>query len=153
MKPAPSRHRDYARRFEIAPAPAKDYLSEKKKKKKSAKTAAWFLIFFFLVFAMLMAKVATSNSWANGGLPDSDTAYDVARQYIMPTARSRNVDFADDDYKFAKQSDSVYVIKSSYTTKFNNGVNQTRNFTIILKYKGGMAKKIGNWDLIDLDHD
>ncbi|QXV64352.1 hypothetical protein INP83_14805 [Mucilaginibacter sp. 21P] len=133
--------------------PSRDYLKDKSVKKKSAKTAAWLIAVAILVFGFLLAKFALSDTGMFKGLPDSDTAYKIARQFIIPTVRSTNARFADDSYKFAKQSDSVYVIKSSYTIKFDSGENQTTHFTIVLKYKGGLGSQIGNWNMISLDQD
>ncbi|MBL4676749.1 MAG: hypothetical protein JKY70_11190 [Mucilaginibacter sp.] len=152
MRPAtPPPSRVYARRRE-APL-SRDYLEDKVVKRKSAKKAAWMIVLAFVVFGFFLTKFAMSDYGPYDGFPNSDTAYGIARQYIKPMLRAGNVRFADDNYKFAKKSDSVYVIKSSYTTKFDDGENQTTHFTITLKYRGGMGAKIGNWDMVSLDQD
>lgn len=133
---------------------AKDYLKDKAVKKKSATKAGWLIVVFVLIFAALLAKFAMSGTIGNlVGLPDSDVAYNVAKQYILPTTLSRNVKFEDSDYKFAKRSDSVYVIKSAYSTKDNDGETIRTNFTIELKYNGGAGARKTNWTLVNLDQD
>jgi hypothetical protein len=132
---------------------AKDYLKDKAVKKKSATKASWLIILFVLIFAALLGKFAMSegNSIYNG-LPDNDVAYRIGRQFIQPTIRS-NATFEDSEYKFAKKTDSVYVIKSSYTEKFDNGETSTTKFTITLKYNGGQGNKQSNWTMMNLDED
>ncbi|RYU92253.1 hypothetical protein EWM62_02120 [Mucilaginibacter terrigena] len=133
---------------------AKDYLKEKVVKKKSASTAGWLLVILGLIFAILLGKFALSGSVNMfTGLPDSDAAYTVAKQFIIPTTLSKNIKFSDSEYKFAKKSDSVYVIKSFYTAKDDVGETSTTQFTITLKYNGGAGAKTSNWTLINLDQD
>ncbi|GGH06112.1 hypothetical protein [Mucilaginibacter phyllosphaerae] len=130
----------------------KDYLKDKAVKKKTASKAGWMIVVFVVIFAILIGKFALTNAGdVFSGLPDSDTAYGVAKQYIMPTVLSHNITFSDDEYKFAKKSDSVYVIKSSYITKESNGESEKTNFTITLKYNGGAGEKSSNWALVNLD--
>ncbi|MCO5935113.1 hypothetical protein NAF17_06150 [Mucilaginibacter sp. RB4R14] len=133
---------------------AKNYLNDKVVKKNSATKAGWLILVFVLIFAALLAKFALSGTVNNfSGLPDSDLAYNVAKQYILPTTLSRNVKFSDSDYKFAKKSDSVYVIKSFYTIKDNDGESLRTDFTIELKYNGGAGARKDNWSLINLNQD
>jgi hypothetical protein len=56
-------------------------------------------------------------------------------------------------YKFAKKSDSVYVIKSSYSARDSDGESTTTNFTISLRYMGGSANREESWKLLDLDQE
>ncbi|MFD0764890.1 hypothetical protein ACFQZI_08490 [Mucilaginibacter lutimaris] len=131
---------------------AKDYLKDKVVKKKSATMAGWLIVLFVIIFAALLAKFALSGSIKNfNGLPDSDLAYNVAKQYILPTTLSGNVKFSDSDYKFAKRSDSVYVIKSFYTERHSDGESSRTDFTIELKYNGGAGARMTNWTLVNLD--
>ena len=131
----------------------KDYLIDKPVTKKSAIRASWFVVLFVIMFALLLSKFATSENSDSifNGLPDSNTAYRIGRQFIQPTIRSTNVTFDDTDYKFAKPADSIYVIKSSYTEKFDDGEPATTRFTITLKYNGGQGNKQSNWTEIDFD--
>jgi hypothetical protein len=133
---------------------AKDYLKEKAVKKKSAIKGSWLIVLFVVIFAGLLIKLAMSGS--NGiynGLPDSDVAYRIGRQFIQRTIRSGNATFEDSEYKFAKRSDSVYVINSSYTEMFDNGETSTTKFIITLKYNGGQGNKQTNWTMINFDED
>lgn len=131
-----------------------EYLKEKQVKKKSALKAVWLLVAFGVVFIFIVVKIANSNSMSVfNGLPDSDAAYAIAKVYIRPTVRSTNVVFSDDSYKFAKKSDSVYVIKSSYSAKDSNGESEITNFTISLRYRGGSAASEESWSMLDLNQD
>ncbi|WP_374950454.1 hypothetical protein [Mucilaginibacter sp.] len=133
---------------------AQDYLKEKEVKKKSAVKVVWLLVVLGVAFIAVLGKFAFSgNLNVFNGLPDSDDAYTVAKEYIGPTVLSSNVDFSDSEYKFAKKSDSVYVIKSFYTTKDNSGDKVKTNFTITLKYNGGHAESLKNWTMLNLDQD
>ncbi|MBD1367303.1 hypothetical protein IDJ77_26055 [Mucilaginibacter sp. ZT4R22] len=132
----------------------KDYLKAKQIKKESAKTAVWLLVAFGIVFVFILVKIANSNSMSVfNGLPDSDAAYAMAKLYIRPAVRSTNVTFHDDSYKFAKKSDSVYVIKSSYSARESDGQSTTTYFTISMRYMGGSAKKEESWKLLDLNQE
>lgn len=133
---------------------AKDYLKAKTVKKKSASKAGWAIIFFLIVFALLLGKFALSGSVnVFSGLPDSDDAYSVAKHFIRPTTLSTHVTFSDSEYKFAKKSDSVYVIKSFYTASEKGGESSKTNFTITMKYNGGAGLQASNWSLVNLDQD
>ena len=133
---------------------AKDYLKAKAANKKSATNVVVLIFFFVAVFAVLLGKFALSgSSGVFNGLPDSDVAYSVARKYIQPTILSTNVNFSDAEYKFAKRSDSVYVIKSFYTEKYDDGETSKTHFTITLKYNGGAGASAANWTMLNLDKD
>jgi hypothetical protein len=132
----------------------KDYLKAKEAKKKSASKAGWLLAFFLVIFMVLLGKYALSGSAEIfNGLPDSDAAYGIARKFIQPTILTPKVDFSDADYKFAKKSDSVYVIKSFYTEKFDDGETSKTHFVITLKYNGGAGANASNWTMLNLDKD
>lgn len=133
---------------------AKEYLEDKATKKKSAVKAVYLLVIFVVLVGIVAIKLSgVTGSGGNlfNGLPSSDQAYNIAKVYIRPTVRSESVDFSDDDYKYAKKSDSVYVIKSSYVEKDGNGEKLSTNFTITLKYNGGHAENESNWTMLDLN--
>ena len=134
---------------------AQNYLEDKGVKKKSALKVVWVLVFFGIAFAILLGKFALSGSLDNpfSGLPDSDAAYTVAKEFITPTVLNSGVKFSDSEYKFAKKSDSVYVIKSFYTAKDNTGDQIKTNFTITMKYNGGHGESSKNWTMLDLNQD
>ncbi|RWY54196.1 hypothetical protein [Mucilaginibacter gilvus] len=131
-----------------------NYLKDKQVKKKSALKGVWLLVIFGIVVVVILVKIANSNSMSVfSGLPDSDAAYAMAKLYIRPTVRSTDVSFHDDSYKFAKKSDSVYVIKSSYSARQTDGESTTTQFTISLKYMGGSATKEESWKMLDLNQE
>ena len=133
---------------------AKAYLKDKTVKKKSASKAGWLIVSFAAIFALLLGKYALSNtSNTFSGLPDSDVAYNIAKTFIQPTVLSTNISFSDSEYKFAKNSDSVYVIKSFYTTTDKDGESSKTNFTITLKYNGAAGAETFNWAMLNLDQD
>lgn len=130
------------------------YLKEEQAKKKKAKSSVWILVALGIIFAIILVKIATSNSvGVFSGLPDSDAAYSMAKIYIRPTVLASNVSFHDDEYKFAKKSDSVYVIKSSYSAVSSSGEKTTTHFTIAMKYMGGAANREESWKLLDLNQE
>jgi hypothetical protein len=131
-----------------------NYLIDKKVKKKSAIKGIWLATAFGIVFLLILVKFANSGSMdVFSGLPDSDAAYDIAKTFIRPTVRSTNVTFNDGSYKFAKQSDSVYVIKSFYEAKDGDSESSITNFTITLKYNGHHSQNESNWSLLNLDQE
>lgn len=131
----------------------KDYIKDNKAKKSSAVILGRLIIFSIIVFAVLLGKFALSGFGVTtfNGLPDGDAAYSAAKQFILPTVLSSNIKFSDSEYKLAKKSDSVYVIKSHYTTTDHEGDTEITNFTIYLKYNGGASDKKHNWALLNLD--
>ncbi|TFF34931.1 hypothetical protein [Mucilaginibacter psychrotolerans] len=132
----------------------KKYLKEEQAKKKKAKSSVWILVAFGAIFVVILIKIATSNSVSVfSGLPDSDAAYAIAKVYIRPTVLASSVSFHDDEYRFAKKSDSVYVIKSSYSAVTSSGEKTTTNFTISLKYMGGAGNREESWKLLDLNQE
>ena len=133
---------------------AKDYLEEKAKKKKTGNKALWLLIVLIVVVVAMVAKILfTGNLKPDNftGLPTSEDAYAVAKGFILPTLKSSSADFSDSHYQFGKQSDSVYIIKSSVDSKNASGEKTTVNFRITLKYNGGEASREKNWTLVNLD--
>jgi hypothetical protein len=146
--------KEYLKAQQAKGTAGKDFLHAKQVKKKTAQKGVWILVVFGIVFVFILIKIANSNSMAVfSGLPSSDVAYSMAKVYIRPTVRSTSVSFHDDSYKFAKKSDSVYVIKSSYTAHDSNGESTTTNFTISLRYMGGSGSKEESWKLLELNQD
>jgi len=130
---------------------AKDYLADKAAKRKSGQKALWFLIILLVVVVGLIVKIMMPQSMTNfSGLPSSDEAYTVAKEFIKPTLKSNSVEFSESHYKFGKTSDSVYVIQSSVDSKNESGEKVSTDFKIILKYNGGEATREKNWSLVNL---
>ncbi|OOQ61662.1 hypothetical protein [Mucilaginibacter pedocola] len=144
--------REYLKAKQKKEQQGKEYLRSKEKKKSSALKGVWVLALFGIVFVFILVKIANSNSMeVFNGLPSSDAAYAIAKVYIRPTVRSTSVNFEDDSYKFAKKSDSVYVIKSAYTARSSSGESTTTHFTISLQYMGGSGSKEESWKMLDLE--
>lgn len=135
--------------------PELSYLKDKQHKKKTAMTGVWVLVIFGIIFIMVIAKFATSGGSSDilsfTTFPNSDDAYQVAKEYISPTVKAGNLVFAEDRYQFAKKSDSVFVIKSYVTSIDERGEKIKTNFQIILKYNGGPKGVQGNWTMVDMN--
>lgn len=132
---------------------SKDYLDEKAVKKKSATKALFLLLIGAAIAISVVVKITMTGSLKPNffsGLPSSDDAYSIAKEFVQPTLKSTSVDFSDTKYQFAKQPDSVYVIKSSVTSKHDGGEQVTTEFKITLKYNGGDVSRQKNWTLLDL---
>ena len=57
--------------------------------------------------------------------------------------------FADENFEYAKRSDSVYEIKSYFETTSNFKKVKT-NYDIVLKYNGGTSLNERNWKVVNL---
>jgi len=131
----------------------RDYLAEKAAKKKVTREAMWILLIFIVLFLAVMFRIAWRSESAGGffsSMPSGDDAYEIAKDYIIPTLRSSNVEFADKDYQYAKSSDSVYVIKSYFQAKDPSSGNAKTNYTVTIKYNGGTISNDRNWSLLNL---
>jgi|GEM_PF-738739 len=137
----------------LPPNRSEQYLKQKADKKKSGNKAVFLLLTFTAIAIALVAKIfltGTLKPEFMGGLPGSEDAYAMAKLFIRPTLRSSSANFADDRYQFGKQSDSIYVIRSSVQLTNDNGEKINTEFKIVLKYNGGQINKQKNWSLIDL---
>jgi hypothetical protein len=132
-----------------------NYELDKAAKKKTAKRYGWMVLLLVLAFAVIVAKFALAGSLEDiiTGMPSSDDVYTVAKDFVRPTLRSTEAQFSDSEYQFGKKADSVYVIKSSVTTKGDGGQEQKTDFEITLKYNGGEKTDQKNWELIDIKED
>ncbi|MDN3584477.1 hypothetical protein [Mucilaginibacter flavus] len=137
--------------------PTQSYLNDKQHKRKTAMAGVWILVVAGLVFIMVIVKFATSSgksdSFSLSSFPGSDDAYQIAKQYVSPTLKSKRLIFSEDHYQFAKKADSVFVIKSSVTSVDAKGEKTRTNFQITLKYNGGPKGVQDNWTMINLDQD
>lgn len=134
---------------------ARDYLAEKAAKRKTGQKALWALIILLVVVISMIVKIMLTGSLKPDsftGMPTNDDAYSVAKEFIQPTLKGTGADF-DHAYQFAKEADSVYVIKSSVTSSDPASGKITTHFKAVMKYNGGQATKSKNWSLINLDQD
>ncbi len=131
---------------------AKDYTADKAAKRKTGQKALWFLIILLILVVGILIRVTLTGSLTRdvfSGLPSSDEAYTVAKEFIKPTLKSNSIEFKE-GLKFGKTSDSVYVIQSSVDSKNETGEKVTTDFKIIMKYNGGEATREKNWSLVNL---
>jgi hypothetical protein len=132
----------------------KDYLSEKAAKKKTTKEAMLVLLVFIILFIVIMVRFALrpdSRDNLFSSMPTGSEAYEIAKDYIKPTLKLPDVEFADEEYQYAKGADSVYVVKSYFETKDISNRKIITNFTIRIKYNGGTTLNEVNWSLISLE--
>ncbi|RYY34512.1 MAG: hypothetical protein EOP46_13185 [Sphingobacteriaceae bacterium] len=117
--------------------------------KKRAKRTGWVVFALIGVFALIMIRFATSGSVSDSffsSMPSKTDAYDMAKQFVRPSMRGADVDFAD-GFQFGKQGDSVYVIRSYAETQTGDDEKQRIDFSVIMKYNGGPAAFKNNWEL------
>jgi hypothetical protein len=128
----------------------RDYIAEKAEKKKSTRGAMWILLIFIILFTIVIIRIATrsdSGGGLFGSMPSGDEAYEMAQDYLKPTIKSPDIEFTKDEYQYTEGGDSVYTVKSYYYTR--NPQIKT-NFTIKMKYTGGVNTDQRNWDLISI---
>jgi len=130
---------------------AKNYKDQKAAQRKTGNKALWLLMVLLVVVIAMVIKIMFANNLKGGGgfsgMPTSDEAYTVAKEFVQPTLKSSSADFNDAHYQFSKSDDSVYTIQSSVTTSDK----VTTNFKIRMKYRGGEPTKTKNWDMVSLD--
>lgn len=124
------------------------YLKQKAAKKKTGNKALWILLILTGILISVVAKIFLADAFKPDffkGLPGNEDAYEIAKQFIEPTLKSSSANFQEDKYQFGKQSDSVYVIKSSVETE-SGGEKVSTDFKITLQYNGGQVdkRKIGH---------
>ncbi|NNU33499.1 hypothetical protein HK413_03815 [Mucilaginibacter sp. S1162] len=129
------------------------FFKEKAAKRKSGNKVLGVLLVICLIAITVVVKITFTGSLKPSffkGLPNSDDAYAIAKDFIRPTLAASSANFSDSKYQFGKKSDSVYVIQSSVETSNNSGEKTNTEFKIVLKYNGGQVDKQKNWSLIDL---
>ena len=133
----------------------KTYLKEKHLKKKRAMRGVYAIVVVAIVFVFIMIKFATSGGVSDvfsfTKMPNADDAYNMAKEFVIPTIRDGNVTFPEDGYHFGKKSDSVYVIRSYVTSTDDRGQQNRTNFEVILKYNGGPRHQKKNWSMVDIN--
>lgn len=118
---------------------------------KSARSALWIMLIVGALFCAVIIKfiVSANNSNDSAGLPTQEEAYTVAQHFIKSDSRSGDVTFSNDDYQIAKQSDSVYAIKTEVEAH-NNEENIKQHFTVKMRYNGGPGENENSWSLLDI---
>jgi hypothetical protein len=132
----------------------RDYEAEKADKRKSTKSGILFLLVFITLFVTVMVRIAArsdSNNSLFSFMPSGNDAYEIAQDYIKPTLKFPDAEFPKDAYQYTSDADSVYVVKAWCYS----GKNKAKtNFTVTLKYTGGVNSDGRNWELVNLrDHE
>ncbi len=129
------------------------FYKEKAAKRKSGNKVLVVLLVLCLIVITVVVKITLTGSLKPTffkGMPSSDDAYTIAKEFIRPTLAASSANFSDSKYQFGKKADSVYVIQSSVETSNSSGDKINTEFKIVLKYNGGQIDKQKNWSLIDL---
>jgi len=132
----------------------KDYLTEKQEKIKSTARGIIVLLIFVVIFIAVIIRFAIRSGTNEGFfrlMPTGKDAYEISKEFILPSLKSADTEFPDKDYEFSKNSDSVYIIKSHFDTKDLSGQEVKTEFTATLKYNGGSSDDEHNWTLVKLE--
>ncbi len=105
------------------------------------------LIVIFGVFVVRFALSGSRDEMMNGA-PGSDDAYKVAKQFIRPTIKYKNISFPETGYQCAEKPDSIFVVKSYAEAKGQPGSNSITSFEITLKFVGGNIGDKRNWRML-----
>ncbi|MCJ8211541.1 hypothetical protein MUY27_17610 [Mucilaginibacter sp. RS28] len=129
------------------------YLKSKAKNKKTAMTGVWLIILAIALFAFIVVKYArnTAEHIGESRMPEKEDAYEVAKEFVKEDSRSKNLDFGDDGFSYAKTGDSVFVVRSAYTENIGNGESKKTNFSVTIRYHGGSADSRSSWDLLNIN--
>lgn len=131
------------------------YLKDKHLKKKRAMKGVYAILVVGVVFIFIMVKFATSGGVSDvfsfSKMPNADDAFNMAKEFVIPTIRNANPSFPESGYQFGKKSDSVYVIRSYVTSVDERGQENRTNFEVILKYNGGSRHQKKNWSMVDIN--
>jgi hypothetical protein len=128
------------------------YLQDKADKQRFFKKGMMVLVTLALIFSVFVTRFALSGSKKDvtPGVPDSEDAYFVAKQFIKPTIKNSNVSFPNDGYQCAQKPDSVFVIKSYAEAKDEPSSKNITSFEITLKFIGGNVADKRNWRMLDV---
>jgi len=104
-------------------------------------------VLFFLVILKFIFSSGQDN--VSSGIPDQAAAYRMAQQFIRNKAKADKLKFPDTGYRFAKKSDSVFVINT--IAEVQTGVeNKKVNCFVMLKYNGGPGNNEDSWTILDM---
>ena len=132
----------------------KDYLTEKQEKIKATTRGIIVLLIFVVIFIAVIIRFAIRPGTNEGFfrlMPTGKEAYEISRDFILPSLKSTDAEFPDKDFEFSKNSDSVYIIKSHFDSRDISGREVKTEFTATLKYNGGTADDAHNWTLVKLE--
>ena len=132
---------------------SKSYLTDKALKRNYALKGAWLIVALAIIFVIVVIRFAMAGYGFgfNDGMPGSDQAYTVAKDFIKPTIKySALSSFPESGYQYATKPDSVYIIKSYVETKGQTNEKSVVTFEITMKYNGGKASDKNNWTILDI---
>lgn len=131
---------------------AKHYLSYKQGKRNFALKGVWVLIILAVIFAVFLIRFAISGARldSSNGLPDSDEAYSIAKEFIKPTIKFTPVNFQQSGFQCAQRPDSTYIIKSYAESKNDPDGKNIITFEITLKFNGGPASDKESWKVLSI---
>lgn len=131
---------------------ANTYMQGKAARKKTAMRAGWLLFILIIVSIIVIIRVFNPSGLSVSiGPPNNEDAYYVAKEFIKPTLKGPSISFPESGYQYAKEADSVYVIRSFSITKDESGEESKTPFEIRMKYKGGHNKNVENWSVLAID--
>jgi len=131
---------------------AKHYLTHKQGKKSFAIKGISVLVVLAIIFAVVLIRFAMSGSKSDStnGLPSSDEAYLIAKQFIQPTIKFSPANFQGQGYQCAQKPDSTYIIKSYVESINKPGEKNLTTFEITLKFVGGLPADKKSWKVLNL---
>ncbi|MBS1524328.1 MAG: hypothetical protein JST19_01690 [Bacteroidetes bacterium] len=130
----------------------KPYSSHKEIKKSFALKGMLVLLVLAFIFTLFMVRYALSGTRKNvEGVPDSDDAYAIAKQFVKPTIKANDISFPESDYQCAQKPDSVFIIKSYAESKNAEGSKSVISFEITLRFFGGNTMNKDSWKVISLN--
>src|ERR1700735_5205697 len=113
----------------------KPYASHREIKKNFAIKGMVVLAVLAIIFTVFMVRYALSGSRVvTDGVPNSDDAYAVAKEFIKPTIKATQVIFPESDFQCAQKPDSVFIIKSYAESKNETGGKNVTSFEITLRF-------------------
>lgn len=129
------------------------YLKDKADKKRFFLKGIFILIALAAIFTVFMTRFALSGSRKDflNDAPDDNDAYLVAKEFVKPTIKSREVFFPESGYQCAQKPDSVFIIKSYAEAKDQPGPKNVVTFQITLKFTGGKPSDKASWKMIGMD--
>ncbi|MBS1503936.1 MAG: hypothetical protein JST32_17835 [Bacteroidetes bacterium] len=130
----------------------KPYSSHKEIKKSFALKGMFVLMVLALIFTLFMVRYALSGTRRSPeGVPDSDDAYAMAKEFVKPTIKASNISFPESDYQCAQKPDSVFIIKSYAESKDLQGSMGVTSYEITLRFFGGNIANKDSWKVISLN--
>lgn len=132
------------------------YLGSKSEKKKKALKGVWFILAAAAIFVFVILKYVQGSSMKIGsrGLPDKEEAYNMAKVFLKADSPgSEQIDFSDDGFSIGKKTDSIYVIKSTFEKHLDGGDLKKGDFSVTMRYKGGMVDEQDSWELMNINKD